>query len=58
MARSIKVRAMIAPLLLLFLIAGFSSVGPSALAASASAELWRAKQEAESKDYVFFAEPR
>jgi ABC-type Fe3+ transport system substrate-binding protein len=54
MARRIKVRAMIALLLLLFLIAGFSSVGPSALAASASAELWRAKQEAESKDYVFF----
>ena len=46
MERRIKVRAMIAPLL--FLIAGFSSFGPSALAASASAALLKARQEAES----------
>jgi iron(III) transport system substrate-binding protein len=55
MPRRIKVRAMIARLLLLFLIAGSSSVVPSALAASASTALLKAKQEAESKDYVFFA---
>jgi ABC-type Fe3+ transport system substrate-binding protein len=52
MARSISVRAMITPLL--FWIAGLSSVGPSAIAASPSAALLKARHEAESKGYTFF----